>query len=270
MTKSELKKLINEVLSETQFLNEGLPTGKSQKAQSAAKTLNGICNDFTRPDLQNEALKAAADIINLIDKDNKINEDVEAPDNLKYEKRGSGINITDCDPKPTGELIIPDKIDGLSVTSIGNNAFYGCSGLTSVTIPNSVTYIGGDAFIGCTGLTSVKLPSSITYIDNEAFYGCTGLTNMTIPNTVTFIGKSAFERCTGLTSVTIPNSITSIGFAVFQGCTGLKSVTLPSSLKSIGAHAFSRCTGLTSVTLPSSVSNLSSTAFPEETKIIHK
>ena len=117
------------------------------------------------------------------------------------------------------ELIIPD-----SVTSIGNYAFYGCSGLTSVTIPNSVTSIGRMAFEGCSGLTSV-----------------------TIPDSVTSIGNGAFRDCSALTSVTIPESVTSIGFSVFSGCSGLTSVTIPDSVTSIENYAFYNCSALTSV-----------------------
>ena len=112
-----------------------------------------------------------------------------------------------------------------SVTSIGDDAFSGCSGLTSVTIPNSVTSIGEEAFVSCTGLTSVTIGNSVTSIGESAFYGCTGLTSVTIPNSVTSIGGSAFSGCSGLTSVTIGNSITSIGMSAFYRCTGLTSIT---------------------------------------------
>ena len=87
------------------------------------------------------------------------------------------------------------------VTSIGNYAFYGCTGLEHVTIPNSVTSIGGSAFYGCSGLTSIEIPSSVTSIGNSAFYNCTGLTSVTIPNSVTSIGGDAFSGCSGLKEV---------------------------------------------------------------------
>ena len=148
-----------------------------------------------------------------------------------------------------------------SVTSIGNYAFQNCSGLSSVTIPNSVTSIGQTAFKGCSRLTSVTISNSLTSIGAELFYGCTILKSVTIPNSVTSIGKSAFSGCSGLTSVTIPNSVTSIGVSAFSGCSGLTSVTIPNSVTSIGVSAFSGCSGLTSITIPNSVTEIGSSVF---------
>jgi hypothetical protein len=146
-----------------------------------------------------------------------------------------------------GVVRIPETIEDLPVTSIGTQAFYNKTTLTSVTIPNSVTSIGNSAFWGCTGLTSVTIPNSVTSIGNSAFSGCTGLTSVSIPNSVTSIGTYAFYGCTGLASVTIGSGVTSIGTAAFSSCTGLASVTIGSGVTSIGGHAFSSCTSLTSV-----------------------
>ncbi|GHT19680.1 hypothetical protein AGMMS4957_04470 [Bacteroidia bacterium] len=132
------------------------------------------------------------------------------------------------------------------VTSIGNFAFYVCSGLTSVTIPESVTSIGKTAFQQCS-LTSVTIPNSVTSIESGAFSSCSGLTSVTIPNSVTNIGESAFIHCSGLTSVTIGNSVTSIGERAFSSCSGLTSVTIPNSVASIGSAAFLYCISLTSI-----------------------
>ena len=133
------------------------------------------------------------------------------------------------------------------VTSIGDYAFYGCSGLTSITIPNSVTSIGKEAFYNCSKLTSITIPNSITSIGKEAFYNCSKLTSITIPNSVTTIGDRAFAYCYGLTSVTIGNSVTSIGSCAFEECSGLTSVTIPKSVTSIDSYAFFCCSGLTSI-----------------------
>ena len=118
--------------------------------------------------------------------------------------------------------IIPN--DG-SVTSIGDHAFSGCSGLTSITIPDSVTSIGSYAFFGCGDLTSVTIPDSVTSIGEHAFSGCSGLKSVTIPDGVTSIGWGVFSACSGLTSVTIGDSVTSIGVRAFSECSGLKTIT---------------------------------------------
>ena len=124
--------------------------------------------------------------------------------------------------KYQGNVAIPEEVTYMNrtrkVTSIGEEAFYDCSGLTSVTIPNSVTSIGKEAFSYCKGLTSVTIGNSVTSIGDYAFQSCSGLTSVTIPNSVTSIGGSAFSNCSGLTSVTIPNSVTSIGIYAFYRC----------------------------------------------------
>ena len=153
-------------------------------------------------------------------------------------------------------VTIPD-----SVTSIGGSAFSGCSGLTSVTIPDGVTSIGDYAFSDCSGLTSVTIPSSVTSIGDGAFSGCTSLASVAIPSSVTEIGGSAFSGCTGLTSVTIPDSVTSIGNYAFSGCSNLASVTIPSSVTSIGWRAFENCTALTFMTIPESVTYINGEVF---------
>ena len=148
-----------------------------------------------------------------------------------------------------------------SVTSIGGDAFSGCSSLTSVTIPNSVTSIGTYAFQGCSSLSSVTIPNNVTSIEAGAFSGCSSLTSVTIPNSVTSIGDWAFRSCTALTSVTIPNSVTSIGSYAFYGCSSLTSVTIGESVSEIGNSAFENCTSLTSITIGESVSKIGYSAF---------
>ena len=144
-------------------------------------------------------------------------------DNTKYDSRGgcNAIIETEANTLVAGckNTVIPS-----SVTSIGDHAFSGCSGLTSVEIPSSVTSIGYEAFYGCSGLESVEMPNSVTSIGEWAFYGCSGLANVEIPNSVTSIGRSAFSGCSGLASVEIPNSVTNIGNSAFSGCSGLKSI----------------------------------------------
>ena len=149
------------------------------------------------------------------------------------------------------------------VTSIGENAFLNCSGLTSLTIPNSVTSIGMWAFLNCSGLTSLTIPNSVTSIGDYAFWGCSGLTSLTIPNSVTSIGDWAFSGCYNLTSITIPNSVTNIEEGTFYNCSSLKSVTISNGVIGIRQNAFLGCKALSSITIPKSVTNIETNAFSD-------
>ena len=194
-------------------------------------------------------------------------------DNIKFDSREDCNAIIETE---SNKLIFGCKTTVIpnSVTSLGEYAFRGCTGLTSITIPNSVASIDGNAFTGTPwfdnqpdGLvyagkvaykykgtmpedTSITLEEGILGIAGNAFNGCSGLISITIPGNVTNIGDLAFYNCTGLTSVTFPNSVTSIGGYAFYKCTGLTSVTIPNSVTSIGKFAFSGCT-LNSVTINS-------------------
>lgn len=151
-----------------------------------------------------------------------------------------------------GTFIIPND-----VTRIGRGAFYGCSGLTSITIPDSVTSIGEAAFAACTNLTSITVSAGNSVYhsaDNCIIETATktliaaGCNTSIIPDdgSVTSIGVGAFAYCTRLTSIRIPDSVTSIGNCAFYNCSGLTSITIPDSVTSIGSYAFTYCIGLTS------------------------
>ncbi|MGO8700153.1 MAG: leucine-rich repeat domain-containing protein [Limisphaerales bacterium] len=164
---------------------------------------------------------------------------------------------------PGGVLAIPSTLVGVNgtVTAIGQNAFQGIYGLTSVIIPEGVTSIGEEAFEGCSDLTGLSIPSSVTFIGDAAFEGCHSLPDVNIPTNVTSIGMETFENCTGMMSVTIPNGVTSIGEDAFYGCSGLTSVTLPNSVTSIGVEAFRACSSLTDLTIPTGVTFIEISAF---------
>jgi hypothetical protein len=188
------------------------------------------------------------------------------------------------------------------VTVIGENAFCGCRGLISVTIPDSVTDIGNCAFQLCSYLTSITIPNSVTVIGKMVFDCCFGLTSLTIPNSVTDIGMGAFHGCYRLTSIivdtdnpnyssingvlfsklqdilirypigktgdyTIPDSVTDIGMGAFYNCRSLTSVIIPDSVTAIGEGAFLQCNGLTSVSIGNSVTNIGAFAFSDCDKL---
>ena len=213
---------------------------------------------------------------------------------FNYTTNNGTITITEY-TGPGGAVVIPDSINGLPVTSIGDSAF-AFQSLTSVTIPNSVTNIGEEAFQGCTDLTGVNIPNGVTTIGEDAFSDCYSLTAMTIPASVTSIGSDAFAACSSLSAITvdalnpafssvdgvlfnksqtlliqcpggragsytIPNSVTSIGEDAFSGCTNLTSITIPNSVTNIGEDAFQDCESLTSLMIPSSVTSIGEDAF---------
>mgnify|MGYP003324004749 CR=1 FL=1 len=176
---------------------------------------------------------------------------------LTYSVDENSITITDCDTAASGELIIPSTIEGKPVTSIGREAFYNCTSLTSITIPDSVTSIGESAFEDCNSLASIKIPDSVTSIRERAFASC-NLARVTFGENsqLTNIGGAAFESCLNLTSITIPDRVTSIGDAAFRDCTNLASVIyLGSTAPSLGTDAFKDVSSEATFTAPSTATS---------------
>ena len=166
------------------------------------------------------------------------------------------------------DVITSDMIDGY--TSIGEFAFYDCSSLTSITIPDSVTSIGDYAFCRCSSITSISIPNSVTSIGERAFANCTSLpiednmryadtylvesvdkslSTYTIKSRTKWIGDNAFSGCSTITSITIPNSVTSIGNDAFYKCTSLTSINIPNSVTSICCNAFYGCHKLNNIVI---------------------
>ena len=170
-----------------------------------------------------------------------------------------------------GAVAIPSSANGWPVTAIGGSldiygewlgAFYNCTNLTSITIPNSITSIGTQAFEYCTSLASLTIGTNVSSIGDWAFTSCLRLPSITMPNSITSIGSGVFDACISLTSITIPDSVTSIGSQAFCECSSLTNVTIGTNVTGIGTYAFSDCISLTSVTIPASVTSIGDYAFP--------
>ena len=167
------------------------------------------------------------------------------PANYNGENYVIGANVFNGNTSLTS-VVIPN-----SVTSIGEWAFYNCTGLTSVEFnAENCTTMGSSSYLvfsGCTALSTVTIGENVKTIPDYAFPGCTGLTSVVIPNSVTSIGERAFYDCTGLTGIEIPNSVTSIGASAFEGCNNIENLYIGSSVESIGDKAFTGCEKITEI-----------------------
>ena len=202
-------------------------------------------------------------------------------DGYKYEYKVNGGNATitkflgPVNPTNNGpyNITIPEKLGEYgkyTVTAIGNRAFYCCSDLTEVTIPQSVTSIGERAFAACRNLDSVTINDAATSIGDYAFTECHLKTTLSLGKKITTIGEGAFYYCTELGSVTIPQSVTSIGDYAFGECIHLKKLSfgeksfgenIETNIQTIGNYAFNHCNDLESVTIPQSVTSIGKDAF---------
>lgn len=196
---------------------------------------------------------------------------------------GNKAQITDYLGDDVTSLVIPSKLGGYTVTSIGeyalyseyfeyvtipstvteilNKAFGSCTNLKSVVVPSSVTTLGYEVFASCDSLITANLQCNISILPENTFYGCELLTTVTLPSTLTKLGAECFYGCYNLQSINLPNSITEIGDDCFYDCINLSSITLPSSLLIIREDAFWNCKALTSITFPSSLKTVEKWAF---------
>lgn len=183
---------------------------------------------------------------------------------IYYKVSGDEATVVAGDEKYAGAVAIPEIVtnDGkeYAVTEIGNRAFYECSMLTSVIIPEKVAKIGGSCFYGCSALSHIDIPSSISIIPSWAFYGCSALRELELPQGVLTIDNYAFRNCTSMASVTLPNTLTSIGEQSFFN-TKIETLNIPNSVTLLGGGAFWGCDELKNIYLPSSLTFIGSNAF---------
>ncbi len=186
-----------------------------------------------------------------------------------YELSGDNITNLKCTniASVTGNLEIPETIDSHTVTTLGYKAFYECTGITAITLPETVTSFGEDTFYGCSGLTNVTLSENITAIEKYAFQNCMGIKNIVIPNKVTKIEANAFKNCSGLSKITLSNTLTILENECFANCTALTEIELPDTLTTIGTQQygwyspFDGCTALKYIKIPKNVVSMGGDLF---------
>jgi len=155
-----------------------------------------------------------------------------------------------------------EEVSILSETiSIGSSAFYNCTALNVVNLPNLVTSIGSSAFYNCKQLEEINILNGITEIKDNTFYGCSSLKNITIPETLTSIGNDAFSGCLALENIEIPDSVTNIGWKAFYNCTQLEEISIPNGVTEIKASTFQGCTSIKNIKIPNTVTVIKNTAF---------
>lgn len=182
---------------------------------------------------------------------------------FSYSIENSRAIITKVSDSAAGNIVVPSKLGGYSIGSVGRSAFKDCTGITGISFADgtTVTNIGATAFQGCTGLTVAALPAGLTAIPDGLFYGCTALQTVVIPDAVTEIGDGAFAECRSLGSVSLPAGVTKMGESVFLNCRGLSGITLSESVAEIPGQFLYECRALSSIEIPGAVTGIDYSAF---------
>ena len=257
-------------------------TEENQPSEIAATEANEerLTEELATEAVPTETEEAATEIEVTETEEEETTEDAYKTADAKADKNGFIIEdgvLTDYTGSG-GDIVIPK-----GVTSIGDDAFYDCDSITSVSIPKSVTSIGegafawsslksielskgvtsigNAAFAGCTNLSSITLPDGITDIEERAFAECSSLKSVVLSHGVKTIKESTFFECSSLTNISIPKSVTSIEDKAFEGCSSLTGIMLPNGLKNIGNSAFTDCSSLTDINIPDGITSIENSAF---------
>lgn len=182
------------------------------------------------------------------------NKYLKAIDGVLYTKDGKKLVRYPSAKK--GPVVIPS-----TVTSIAQNAFRGCSGITSIQIPESVSIIGSGAFYKCKKLETIHIPSKVTALRKQMFYHCRSLKNITLSSNLEILGQSAFEGCHSLENIKLPSSLQKIKRNVFYNCNSLKEISIPDKIKSIPFYAFKSCNALEKIKFGDGVEEIEDSAF---------
>lgn len=186
-----------------------------------------------------------------------------AEDQLIYTVNADGktCSVVKTANESATEIVIPESIDGYTVTAIGDYAFSNHQCMKSITMPNSITSIGDHAFDRCIGLESITFPENLESIGISAFHNCSSLIDIVLPSSLQHLGDSAFSGCVKLTSVHLDARLSEIPNKAFDNSYALENITIPDSVTSIGEYAFSCCRSLKTLIIPDSVTAIYQGAF---------
>lgn len=189
-----------------------------------------------------------------------LNARADEAEDFTYTVIGQEVTVTGFKGEP--ECIeIPADIGGLPVTEVRDNAFYCCTSLRRITLPDSVKTMGHHCFYGCSALEEAVLPRELNSVGMGCFEGCVSLKTLTLPDGLAVLPDSCFRRCSSLTDLVLPQSITEVEKFCFCGCSSLRYISLGGRLKSIGTGTFYQCESLDTVYIPPSVTDIGAEAF---------